>query len=115
MTLPKRIQKAKKPDKRWRSTAHKNFVRSHECSNPKCEHGRPIEVAHTRKGTDGGLSMKPSDWWTLSLCAHCHALQHRIGETDFETLTGLDMKQTATEFAFVSPKRVEIRKAQDGA
>ena len=111
--LPKRIPKAKKPDKRWRSSAHCNFVRSHECSNPKCEHGRPIEVAHVRTGTDGGMSMKPSDWWTISLCAHCHALQHRIGEGPFEREAKIDMKALATEFANASPKRREIRGAQN--
>lgn len=111
--LPKRIPKAKKPDKRWRSTAHRNFVRSHECCNPKCPDGRPIEVAHVRTGTDGGLALKPSDWWTISLCKTCHARQHNIGEGPFEREAGIDMKQIATEFAFVSPKRIEIRQAQD--
>jgi hypothetical protein len=113
MTLPKRIQKAQKPDKRWRSTAHRNFVRGHECCNPKCPDGRPIEVAHVRTGTDGGMGLKPSDWWTISLCRTCHGLQHNISESKFEKRAGIDMKQLASEFANASPKRVEIRKAQD--
>ena len=111
--LPKRIPKAKKPDKRWRSTAHRNFVRSHECCNPKCLDGRPIEVAHVRTGTDGGLSLKPSDWWTISLCRTCHGRQHNIGEPKFEIEAGISMKALATEFANASPKRREIRGAQN--
>lgn len=113
MTLPKRIQRKKNRDSRWRSTAHCNFVRGHECSNPKCQDGRPIEVAHVRDGTDCGMARKPSDYWTISLCQTCHSRQHAIGEGPFEDEAGIDMKALATEFANASPKRREIQEAKN--
>lgn len=89
-------------DKRARSPAHLSFVRGHECCVPNCT-GRPIEVAHIRVGTDGGMGMKPSDNWTISLCASHHAEQHRIGEPEFERTHGIAMKALAAEFASASP------------
>jgi hypothetical protein len=57
-------------------------------------------LAHVRKGTDGGGNLKPSSWWTISLC-HYHHIddQHIIGEPAFERKHGIDMKALATEFA----------------
>lgn len=39
--LPRRIPRPAKRSTRWRSQAHLNFVRSHECCIPGCT-GRPI-------------------------------------------------------------------------
>lgn len=41
------------------------------------------EAAHIRKGTDGGMGLKPSDCWTVPLCRTCHNKQHNIGESRF--------------------------------
>lgn len=89
-------------DKRARCQSHLNFVRSHECSVPGCK-GLPIEVAHVRTGTDGGMGMKPSDNWTISLCREHHQEQHNIGEPAFEARHRVDMKALAREFASASP------------
>lgn len=85
---------------------HKKFVRSHLCCitglrDHVCE--GPIVFAHVRTGTDGGKSLKPSDWWGVSLCDSAHRFQHQIGEPAFEKRFGIDMKALAREFASKSP------------
>src|SRR5436305_15342556 len=59
---------APKPRKKMSRTcaAHRAWVRRHRCSVPGCRN-LPIECAHVRGGTDGGLGVKPSDKWTISL------------------------------------------------
>lgn len=108
MALPRKIPKTPKRSNRWRSQAHCSFVRGHECCVPRCP-GRPIEVAHVRRGSDGGMGQKPSDWNTISLCREHHAEQHRIGEQSFEKRHGINMRALADEFAAASPKAAEIR------
>ena len=109
--LPRRIAKDPKRSKRWRSPAHCSFVRSHECCVSGCR-GRPIEVAHVRRGSDAGMGRKPSDWFTISLCREHHAEQHTIGEASFEAKYTINMLTLAEEFAAASPKRREITAEQ---
>ena len=78
--------------------AHRAWVRRHRCSVPGCLR-TPIECAHVRSGTDGGVGLKPSDKWTISLCAHHHRQQHHIGEAAFEARYKIDLKALAAEFA----------------
>ena len=110
--LPRRIPKPDRPDKRFRSPAHCNFVRSHACC--ACNSLSAIEVAHVRTGTDGGMGMKPGDYWTISLCKVCHAWQHCNSERALEAKHGIDMKALAREFVKASPKRRELEQARDG-
>jgi hypothetical protein len=56
-----------------------------------------------RIGTDGGMAMKPSDKWIISLCASHHREQHQIGEEAFERLYSVDLISLAKEFARRSP------------
>lgn len=109
--LPRRIPKQPKRSLRWRSQAHCNFVRRHECCVPGCD-GRPIEVAHVRNGSDGGMGRKPSDWFTVSLCRDHHAEQHNLGEDTFAKRHGLDLGALAAAFAAASPKAADIRAEQ---
>lgn len=93
---------------------HRRYIRSLECSVKNCacqyrigiwenpEHRR-IECAHVRTGTDGGTGLKPSDWWTIPLCAVRHREQHNVGEGTFERVYGLDMKAIALALARKSP------------
>jgi hypothetical protein len=111
VTLPRRIPKPAKRASRWRSQAHCSFVRSHECCVPDCG-GRPIEVAHVRRGSGAGVGQKPDDWNTLSLCRDCHREQHRVGEQTFEKRFGVDMRAVADEFAAKSPRAAQIRDAK---
>jgi len=108
MALPRRIPKERNRSERWRSQAHCNFVRSHECVVPQCDR-RPIDVAHVRSGSDAGMGRKPSDWFTVSMCRDHHSEQHRIGEGPFERAHGIDLHALADEFAAASPKAAEIR------
>jgi hypothetical protein len=67
-----------------------------------------IECAHVRLGTDGGVGLKPSDRWSISLCSVHHAEQHRLGEAIFEKRYGIDLVAIANEFAARSPQRSRI-------
>ena len=87
--------------------AHRAWVRRHRCSVPGCGN-LPIECAHVRCGTDGGLALKPSDKWTVSLCQDHHLEQHEIGEPMFEAKYDLNLLELATEFARRSPHRNRI-------
>lgn len=111
MTLPRRIPKPTKRASRWRSLAHCTFVRGHECCVAGCG-GRPIEVAHVRRGSGAGVGQKPDDWNCLSLCRDHHAEQHRLGEQSFENRHNLDMRKLADTFAQVSPRAMQIREAK---
>ena len=114
MALPKRIPKEKNRSERWRSPAHCNFVRQHECSVPGCTN-RPIEVAHVRNGSDAGMGRKPSDFYTISLCGGLeghHGEQHRIGEDSFAALHKIDLHALAREFCEESPKASEIKRVR---
>lgn len=110
MTLP-RLLKDPSPtrEKPVRSPAHRAWVRKHACCVPGCK-GVPIEAAHVRSGTDGGMGLKPSDIWVISLCRDHHSRQHQVGEAAFERETGIDMKAYAREFAAKSPKRAQLRR-----
>ena len=105
--LPQRIDRARKePDPRT-CAAHRAWVRRHHCCVPGCRQ-LPIECAHVRKGTDGGIGLKPSDRWVISLCSKHHREQHQIGERRFELLHGLDLTALAITFAVRSPHRFRI-------
>lgn len=75
--------KEPKPQPWQRSRGHLAFIRMLEC----CVCGMcPAEAAHIRIGTDGATARKPSDCWSIPLCARCHRLdpdsQH-AGEESF--------------------------------
>jgi hypothetical protein len=107
--LPRRIPKPAKRASRWRSQAHCNFVRSHECVIPDC-HARPIEAAHVRLGSGAGMGQKPDDWRTVSLCTEHHRRQHNIGEEYF--WRGIDVEALIDAFCKASPKAMEIREVK---
>lgn len=105
--LPPRIRrKSDKADVGKRSPAHRSWVRGHACS--ACGSTAAIECAHVRIGTDGGLGMKPSDRWTISLCKDCHARQHAMGEATFEQAYRINMKELAAAFFKASPHRSKL-------
>ena len=103
--LPRRIPKPTKRASRWRSQAHCNFVRSHACS--VCGSETAIEVAHVRVGSGAGMSQKPDDWRTVSLCKPCHGSQHKVGERSFWAAVG-GVDKLISEFIAASPRRREI-------
>jgi hypothetical protein len=110
--LPRRIPKPPKRASRWRSQAHCNFVRSHQCVVIGCT-GRPIEVAHVRVGSGAGVGQKPDDWNAVSMCQAHHSEQHRIGEVSFWTKVAQQSPQElVAAFIHASPKRQEIQQVQ---
>jgi hypothetical protein len=102
--LPKRRQTNSKRKDQKRFPGHCAWVRGHRCSVPGCEEG-PIECAHVRSGSNGGMGVKPSDFYSISLCRSHHEEQHRIGEEAFERRYGLVLLQLAEAFSARSPHR----------
>ena len=94
--------------------AHRAWVRRHHCCVEGCFR-LPIECAHVRGGTDGGMALKPSDKWVISLCRHHHGEQHQIGENAFAKRYGLDLSELAREFASRSPHKGKLKKPCVGA
>ena len=118
MTLPRKLPKHPKRDGRLRCPAHLAWVRSHGCCVPGCKATTRIQAAHVRRDSGGGISLKPNDDQTISLCDTHHLQQHSIGERRFEMLYEIDMKQLAAEFAAKSPaltrQRAKDRVMQEG-
>ena len=108
MRLPNRLKQERKSTITERECpSHRAWVRRHHCCVPGCLN-IPIECAHIRRGTDGGVGLKPSDRWTVSLCTAHHAEQHRMGEDSFERRYALDLRWLATTFASRSPHRYRL-------
>ena len=107
MRLPDRLQKERRLVSDRECPGHRAWVRRHHCCVPGCLNV-PIECAHVRGGTDGGVGLKPSDRWTVSLCSAHHAEQHRIEERRFEARHGLNLRELATSFALQSPHRQRL-------
>jgi len=109
MKLPKRRHKNSGRDGKLRNPGHLRFIRGFECSVTSSDfHGGKIEAAHVRIGTDGSMSVKPSDNWTIPLCGLHHNRQHMIGEATFEKEYGIDMKAIAEALWARSPHRKRV-------
>lgn len=97
--MPARKERSRRlHQKRRECPGHRAWVRRHHCCVSGCA-SLEIECAHVRGGTDGGIGLKPSDRWCISLCRKHHAEQHRIGEAAFATQYDLDLIAIAEEFA----------------
>lgn len=72
----------------------------------------PIEAHHVKRGSDGGMGRKPSDWHCISLCKAHHAEIHR-GEESFEREHGIDARALADSFAKSGPRAAVIRKERE--
>ena len=104
--LPPRINKnSKRADQGRRSPGHRAFVRRHACC--ACGSTVAVECAHVRVGTDGGMGIKPSDWWCVSLCKECHQEQHR-GEVTFWKHAKMNPLELADAFYRASPHRHKL-------
>ena len=72
-----------------RDRDHLAFIRQLPCAG--CGQHKPCDAAHVRNNTDGAMSRKPSDRFTVPLCRDgdhrqpwgCHGQQHRYGEESF--------------------------------
>jgi hypothetical protein len=103
LQLPNRLEResSREPSSR-ECAAHRAWVRRHHCCVPGCLQ-RPIECAHVRRNTDGGVALKPSDRWSISLCRDHHIEQHHAGELAFEQRYGIDLRELADLFTRRSP------------
>lgn len=124
--LPDRVSEKRTPAKRekretrWRSDAHRDWIRRFACAN--CGERANVEPAHVRFGSHTGMGQKPDDWRCVPLCGHqegkagCHARQHAIGEqtfwADYKAIHGQSVEQLIKELCEASPKAREIRDAQ---
>lgn len=119
--LPKRRERprsgiARVAQREW--PQHRRYIRTLECAVPGCSEVRwppvaltaVVECCHVRLGTDGGGSLKPSDWWTYPGCSVHHAESHRIGEASFQAKYKIDLRSIALGLARQSPD-LEMRKA----
>ena len=88
-----------KPEFR-RHGQHLAFVKLLSCV--ACGKAAPSEAAHVRLGTDGGVGIKPSDRYSVSLCTSCHELQHRFGELRFWSVLRIDPLNVALRLWTVS-------------
>src|SRR6187401_2659215 len=107
LRLPERVRQPCPNAPSRCSPAHRAWVRRHHCCVPGCKR-LPIECAHVRSGTGGGVALKPSDRWCISLCSFHHAEQHRLGETRFATKYDLDLAELSAAFASRSPCRARL-------
>lgn len=83
-----------------RSRSHLSYIRALPCVG--CGRPGPSEAAHIRKGTDGGMALRPSDRWTTPLCRICHRRQHEVGEVVFFGALGVDAHALAERLWRVS-------------
>jgi hypothetical protein len=116
--LPKRRKAprmAHKDETVIRCAGHLQWIRGCICLVYSDECQGNIEAAHVRTGTDGSMGKKPSDSWTVPLCHHHHAEQHRIGEAAFEAKYKTDMKHVAKSLWISSRagQRYRTRMEQD--
>lgn len=78
-----------------RDKEYKAWIRTQDCC--ACGVSGRSEAAHT--GTDGGMSVKASDYSCVPLCAQCHLrgplAYHRIGKRAFERVHGLCLASIA--------------------
>jgi len=88
-----------KPEFR-RHGQHLAFVKLLSCV--ACGKAAPSEAAHVRLGTDGGVGIKPSDRYSVSLCTSCHELQHGFGELKFWSVLRIDPLSVALRLWTVS-------------
>ena len=102
LRFPPLLPAKARANERRTSAAHRAWVRRHRCSVRGCRNSQ-IDCVHVRNGTDGGLGLKPSDKWTISLCQSHHLEQHEIGEAAFEQRYDLNLIELAREFARRSP------------
>jgi hypothetical protein len=106
--LPPRIPKKAKRASRWKSQAHRDYVRSHACC--KCGSMTAVEFAHVRLGSGAGMGQKPDDFRGISLCHDCHTgaalAQHNVGERTF--WRGVDVEGLIAAFIKTSPRRAQI-------
>jgi hypothetical protein len=90
---------------------HLVYIRGNRCD--ACDRQDTVVAHHVRIGTDGGMGMKPSDFFCIPLCDAHHKELHQHGERTFETKFRhrwrRGLKHRAIQFALLSPDLDEMR------
>lgn len=106
---PRRAKMGARAPTQIRCRPHLEWIRTQPCLCRSSGDGwhchGPVQAAHVRTNTDGGMGMKPSDFWSVPLCAKHHREQHQIGETAFQLRHRIFMRTKAMELAQRSPHR----------
>ena len=80
-----------------RDEAYKDWIRTLPCVG--CGVRGRSEAAHT--GSDGGMSMKSSDYSCVPICADCHTqapgAYHRVGKRGFERAHRISFRALVAE------------------
>jgi hypothetical protein len=106
--LPKRPSRNSGRAKETRvCLGHRKYVRGFarsSCGQLPGDPYNPIEAAHVRLETGGGIGLLPSDRWIVSPCLNCHRKrpdsQHSRRERTFWRKLGIERpKELAEEFA----------------
>jgi len=83
-----------------RDENYKAWIRTFPCC--ACGAVGRSEAAHT--GSDGGMSIKASDYSCVPLCSDCHTqapgAYHRVGRRAFEHRHGLSFMRIVTQMNF---------------
>jgi len=82
---------------------HRKFIEAQRCIVSRVDCAGDVVAAHVRSAANAGVGLKPHDHFTVPLCAMCHALQHQIGQSEFERRFGVNLMETARMFAERSP------------
>lgn len=82
-----------------RSAKHLNFIRKQPCIIT----GEKGEACHIRILSDGGTSIKPSDFYCISLHTDLHRQQHYLGEISFYQKWSINPFTLAKELVIMSP------------
>lgn len=100
---------------RRRFPAHLRWVRRHRCE--ACDRQDNIVAHHVRLQSDGGMGIKPSDFFALPLCSECHRELHDHGEKRFENNSMYrwknGMREKALWFAEGSPEHPQMKQSMD--
>jgi hypothetical protein len=115
--IPRQVMAGKRRKNERVDHKHADFIRGLPCLC--CGRAAPNEQAHVRLGTDGGMGLRPSDRYSVPLCAWCHRLapraQHQIGEPEFYSLLGIDGGQVAERLYRISGDQAQGVRAIDRA
>lgn len=98
---PKQPKPRKEPKVRRVCLPHQKWIRT-EWACVACgtlgDELNPIQAAHLRLETGGGMGLKPSDRWLLPLCFRCHQTdQHQHGELSFYKKLGVSDPKAVCE------------------
>lgn len=104
---PKKRMGVRQPET-LRSSIHKAWIRKQPCvcRGSKFDEwmcGGPVEAAHFRSATGGGMGLKPGDQWTFPACNGHHRIQHQVGERTFQAMCRLDLRAICQSYAARSP------------